>query len=614
MSAKGIRAGRAYVELGTDDSRFTAGLKSAQAKLRSWGMGLAKIGGVISAAGAAITGPLMGAVWAASNAGDELTKMADRTGASVEALSELQHAASQSDVEFDALGKSMHKMQRNLVEADQGNKAAAESFSRLGVSVDELRQLTPDQQFEVLADRIAAIEDPAGRTAAAMEVFGKSGADLMPLMLNGAAGIKALRQEARDLGLQVSTKDASAATLFGDTWANLQSVLMDVTKELGFALLPALTDVIQSVIPYVVEVGNWISQNRELIVTVAAVGAGLTAAGTVIVSVGGAAIAASMAIGGLVSIGTALAGVFGAILSPLGLVVAGIAGATVAFLHLTTTGQAIVNWFGTNFGTLLQVVQNTVGGIFNAIQNGRLDVAAQIAFTGIKLAVATVMESVLGIFGLSIDDMMAMLAGLWKRINEVMARLNVARQEAVNWLSSQLANLGFGTGDDERGRKLEADRLRIMAEKDIETTANDTSMGANLEGIQQQDMQTALDGLAAVEAMDPEAMGKEWAAAWNVDALKAELEQLNAAANEPQPVDVTALSVPGLDAIQSAAVLGTDEAALANATDGPKARGTFSALEASLFGGGDTVQKDQLAALKSIDRRLANATPATATG
>lgn len=595
MSAKGIRAGRAYVELGTDDSRFAAGLKSAQAKLMSWGAGLAKVGGVISGAAAAITGPLMGAVWAASSAGDELSKMADRTGASVEALSELQHAASQSDVEFDALGKGIHKSQRLLAEARTGNKAAIASFAALGLSVDGLAKMSPDQQFEAIAQAISELTDPAFRTAAAMEVFGKGGADLLPLMTDGAAGIQALRKEAKALGLQVSGKDAAAATLFGDTWANVKDSAMAAFRTLGYALLPTLTELMQKILPLIATAQNWINQNRELVVSVYQIAKRVAMVGTVVAGVGTAMMALSITIGSLLSVGAALGAIFGALLSPLGMLVAGVVAGGAALLAFTVDGQAVIEWFGSNFGKLATVVQNTVGGMFAAFQNGKLDVAAQIAMTGVQLAIATVMESVLGAFGLSIDDMMAMLAGLWKRISEVLASLNVVRQEAVNTISSALAALGAGSGDDERGRELERQRLEIMAQKGIETTGNDTSVANSLNGIQQQDMQTALKGLSEAEAMDPEAIGKEWAAAWDVERLTAELEKLNAAAREPQPVVIEDLNVPGLPGAQS----DVEEGTAAAATNTASSAGSFSAFARFAFAGGG-VQQRQLTYLQQI--------------
>lgn len=529
MSAQGIRAGRAFVEIGADTSGLARTLNKAGQMLQGFGKQAQLIGAAAAGAGAAILAPLIASTFAAASAGDELSKMADRTGASVESLSELRHAAEQSDVSFDQLGGAMHKMQRNLTEARDGNKTAAAAFDELGLSVDALAGMTPDQQLEAIADKIGAIQDPAERTAAAMGIFGKSGADLLPMFTEGADGIQALRKEARDLGLQVSGEDAAAATLFGDTWSNLVATMGAARNQIGFALMPVLTDLVGAAIPIVVALVNWIKENRALVVTVAGVGAALLAGGTALGMFGVAVTAVGMALSALATIGGTVAAVVAALASPIGLAVAGATAGVAAFLAWTETGQALT----ATFGEVLGIVKTTIGGILSALQSGDIALAGKIAFTGLKLAVATVMESVLGVFGGSIDGMMQMLAALWKRISEVINGLNVTRQKTVNWISTQLNKLGWGAAEDDRGRLLEEERLRIMAEKGIETGANDTSVGANLADIQQQDLEAAQDGLEAAQNMDPEALAKSWASAFDVASLQAEFDSLNQQAAEP---------------------------------------------------------------------------------
>jgi hypothetical protein len=107
-------------------------------------------------------------------------------------------------------------MQKLLAEAAGGSKSANETLSELGLTVAQLVNLQPDQQFELFAQRISQIQNPAKRTAIALELFGKSGAQLLPLLNTGAGGIRALREQARKLGLTMGTADAQAAEEFGD--------------------------------------------------------------------------------------------------------------------------------------------------------------------------------------------------------------------------------------------------------------------------------------------------------------------------------------------------------------------------------------------------------------
>jgi hypothetical protein len=386
MSAAGIRAGRAFVEIGANDTALMKGLRAAQAKLKKFGMGLSAVGGGMSAASAAVLGPLAASVQVFAGSGDELSKMADRTGASVEALSELRHAAAQSDVEVSQLQTGLNRMSKIVGEAATGSDGAAEALAHLGLTAGELQSMSVDQQFETIADALAGIEDPAIRTMRAMDVFGKGGASLMPLMTTGAAGIRSLREEARKLGLQVSSSDAAAATLYGDTLANLWSVVKDVAFEVGAALAPALTALIKTVTPLVVGVADWISKNRQLVVWVAAVAAGVGAAGAALVAFGVASMAAAAAISGLIALGGVLSTVFAAVISPIGLAVAAIAALGFVIATQTEFGVSMVKWLGEQFAALFGTVTRTVGNIVGLLQAGQLGAAMELAWSAIDAA------------------------------------------------------------------------------------------------------------------------------------------------------------------------------------------------------------------------------------
>jgi tetratricopeptide (TPR) repeat protein len=137
--------------------------------------------------------------------GDELQKAAVKSGIAVEQLSALSYAAKQSDIDLGSLSTALRKMQVNLSQATSGGKAQKETLDALGISLEQLKNLAPDQQFELLADRINALTNPADKARAAVEVFGKAGADLLPLFEKGAEGIRIAREEAEALGLVIST-------------------------------------------------------------------------------------------------------------------------------------------------------------------------------------------------------------------------------------------------------------------------------------------------------------------------------------------------------------------------------------------------------------------------
>ncbi len=192
-------------------SQFAAAQKPAGGLLSQF----AKINSVLLGFGVgfsalSIIGGLKDAASKAIEFGDEMQKASAKTGVSVEKFSELAYAAKQTDVPLEALSNAFKKMQVAISNAGSGGKAQLETFRALGVNFEELRKLSPDKQFELLADRIHALQDPADRARAAVELFGKAGADLLPLFAQGAAGLRLFEEEAHRVNATLTDEQATA--------------------------------------------------------------------------------------------------------------------------------------------------------------------------------------------------------------------------------------------------------------------------------------------------------------------------------------------------------------------------------------------------------------------
>jgi hypothetical protein len=391
-SSQGIRAGKAFVELFADDTKLVRGLKAAEKRLKAFGAGVQSIGTKLFGLGAAAVAPLLATTNVFADMGDQLAKMSARTGISVEALSELGYAAEQSGADLETLEGGVRKMQKFLVEAAQGSKGAGDTLSKLGLRLSDLGRLTPDQQFELLADRISKIQDPAIRAATAMEVFGKTGTSLLPMMQDGAKGIEALKQQARDLGLVISTEDAKAAETFGDTLDDLWKVIKSGVFAIGAALAPLLQDLATSAIRVAKVTADWVRQNKGLIVTVFKIAAGVAAAGAVLVVLGtlisGVGAAFGVAASIITGIGTVLGvlgTVIGALLSPIGLVSAAVVGLGAYLLYASGVGSEALQWLGDTFNALKDDALAAWQGIGDALAAGDLALAAKILWLTLKM-------------------------------------------------------------------------------------------------------------------------------------------------------------------------------------------------------------------------------------
>lgn len=343
-SRSDIEAGKAFVRIYAkkDDSLTKIG-KS----LQSIGSKITALGATITAAGGAITGFGTAAVLQFSNVGDAVDKMASRTGLSTEAVTELGHAAGLSGTSVEALENGIRKMQNTLVDVSQGSKKAAESLHRLGLDATALLQLSPDKQFEAFADAIAAIEDPAQRTAAAIDVFGKSGTQLLPLLQSGSKGLAEMRQEARQLGLSMDRETTTSAANLNDALGRLSSAVSGIITQIGAALAPVVTQAAQRIAMIAGAVSNWIRQNRSLVVTVGAVGAGLVVVGSLITGLG-------LGIVALGTVITSVATVAAAVFSPVGLAIAAVSVAVGAVIYQV---YRLTDGFSTLKGPVMEVMR-----------------------------------------------------------------------------------------------------------------------------------------------------------------------------------------------------------------------------------------------------------------
>lgn len=143
--------------------------------------------------------------------GDKLNNLSAKTGASIQRLMVQRRAFDDAGAGADSLASAYSRLQSALEDAFQNGGSTAEGFRRIGVSVGDMMKLDPGTQFERVAKAIGDLPTPTERTAAAMKIFGKSGADLIPLFRDGGAFDSA----AQSLGEMPELMARNAASLSG---------------------------------------------------------------------------------------------------------------------------------------------------------------------------------------------------------------------------------------------------------------------------------------------------------------------------------------------------------------------------------------------------------------
>lgn len=438
----GVRAGKAFVELYADKSKLVRGLKSASQSLKSWGASVSSIGKTIAVAGAAMAAPLVASAKIFSSLGSDLNDMSARTGVSVEALSSLGFAAGQAGASTGTLEVSIKKMQKAIGDAVHGEKAGTDALKNLGLTIKDLLGLSPDDQFRLIAKRIAEIKNPALKSAAAIEIFGRSGTQLLPMI----GELEALEKQAHDLGLVISGEDATAADDLGDSFSSLYAMLKVTAFQIGAALAPTLQELAGVLKGTIKGVIDFVTRNRTMIVTIAKVVAGvvaagvaLFAAGTIISGIGSAIGLMVMVASGFLAVISAVGSVLAFLISPVGLLIAGIAALAMWFVTSTEAGQNLARGLSEAFVGLWSDAVAAFGGIRDAIMAGDLSLAMRIVGNLLKIEWQKAVSFLQGywiafteVFQSAWTSAVFAIAGVFTNIS---ATLQAAWQETTDFIS-----------------------------------------------------------------------------------------------------------------------------------------------------------------------------------
>src|SRR5262245_48046499 len=167
----------------------------------------------VGSAATATAGALFGIAKVAADYGDKINDARQRTGLMAQDLAALKYAAEQSGTSFEGVTTGLKQFAKAAYEASTGGKEQAEAFQMLGIQVkDATGHIRPIKDLlNDVASRFAFMPDGIEKTALAMKLFGKSGADLIPLLNEGSTGLAKLTAEAKKFGLVIDDEAAKAA-------------------------------------------------------------------------------------------------------------------------------------------------------------------------------------------------------------------------------------------------------------------------------------------------------------------------------------------------------------------------------------------------------------------
>ena len=215
--------------------------------------------------------------------GAQLAHTSEILGLSVGDLQAFEYAAKNAGLGAEEADTALRFLNKNLGEAATGNDAAAQAFQKLGVTVkDATGKVRPTQDvLAEVADGISKLPSPAEKTAKAMELFGRAGARMIPLLNKGSKGISEFYDEFEQLGGGIDEEFVAAAEEGEHQMNKLGLAFKGAKATIAGALLPAFTHLVEKVTSVV----GWFRElsTHSYIVQTALATLGAIAAGLVVI-------------------------------------------------------------------------------------------------------------------------------------------------------------------------------------------------------------------------------------------------------------------------------------------------------------------------------------------
>jgi len=240
-------------------------------RLAGLGAGVRKLGGGMASltkgaavAGTAIAGAAIGGIAAMDHMAEGMAQTARNArslGISAESLQELRHAARKSGLEVQDLDNAMVSLNVNISEGmAEGTGPAVEAFETLGLKIGDIYKMKPEKRFEAITKAMEEIQPSDRLQLLALLTDEETSKGLATMMEGGVEGLRAMRQEARDMGLIISTENLEAAEQFNQDLGTLKTAAFAALAPIAAELMPKVVEGLREGV-------QWIRDNHDAIAT-----------------------------------------------------------------------------------------------------------------------------------------------------------------------------------------------------------------------------------------------------------------------------------------------------------------------------------------------------------
>ena len=247
-----------FATLKLDTSGYEKGLNDAEKETQSLSSSLGDMGKGIAKAGAGV-GVAGGALFAFANksadAADEIDKMSQKLGLSAEGYQEWDYVMQLCGTDINSMTAGMKTMVNKFEDAKGGSEEAAAMFEQLGLSMEDIQDMSQEELFDTVITQLQGMEDSTERAALANDLLGKSATELRPLLNQTAEATAEQKQALHDMGGVMSDEAVKNGAAFKDSLTSLKTAFAGAANSLLEELIPAIKKLMDKVTKFVADGG-----------------------------------------------------------------------------------------------------------------------------------------------------------------------------------------------------------------------------------------------------------------------------------------------------------------------------------------------------------------------
>jgi hypothetical protein len=208
-------------------------------------------------AGIAGAAALAASISQAADRIDHLAKTADKLGVPIQRLQALQRAGELTGVSVNTMNMAVQRMTRRVSEAANGTGEAVKALKELGLDAQQLANMSPDKQFQSIANAMQNVSSQGDRVRLAMRLFDSEGVSLVNTLAQGSAFIDETAKRLTKLGVTLSRIDAAKVEMAGDAFSELKLVSQGVTNQLAIQFAPVIKEIATLISDSAAETGGF---------------------------------------------------------------------------------------------------------------------------------------------------------------------------------------------------------------------------------------------------------------------------------------------------------------------------------------------------------------------